>query len=43
METHKDWRIGLYLFCMQFSGDGWYLKVWESCEALIPYRLVLEA
>ncbi len=41
---HKHISIGLYLFCIVLLDEiGWHLKIWESCEALIPYKPVLEA
>ncbi len=43
MRQHKDISIGLYLFCIVLDEIGWHLKIWESCEALIPYKPVLEA
>jgi hypothetical protein len=45
-KRHKDISIGIWLFCCQwdenFDEAGWFLKIWEGIEALVPYRLVLE-
>ncbi len=38
---HKDISLGLYLFCIILIGNQWNMKIWESCEALIPYKPVL--
>ncbi len=43
MRQHKDISIGMYLFCLVLDETVWSLKIWESCEALIPYKPVLEA
>jgi hypothetical protein len=42
MMHHTDITIGIYLFCIILLGDTWHLKIWESCEALIPYKHVME-
>jgi len=42
MSEHKDISLGLYLFCMKLIDTQWHMKIWESCEALIPYKPVLE-